>query len=258
MFKPTTDRIKELAAIYPEKIQSLEKVFDKKTNIYIDYGNVRPWAKKLGWHVDLRRLMQLLKSFDTINEVKFYHGTLKTNPYSKMLIEDAKHFGYIVRTKPVKILKLSIDASSIPANSPELLKNFIRKPFLAKLKVETIETLNNELRLLNQQGILEIEDLKSNFDVEIGRDLLRDFEKNNIETFILWSGDSDFEDPANQLLTDKKHVMLFATSGKVASELSDLCAKGLKIYDVKKIKEFICYKKEMKPLPGIDKSKPTA
>src|ERR1035437_5418727 len=109
MFKPTTDRIKELATAYPEKIQGLEKIFDKKTNIYIDYGNVRPWAKKLGWHVDLRRLMQLLKSFDTINEVKFYHGTLKTNPYSKMLIEDAKHFGYIVRTKPVKILKLSID-----------------------------------------------------------------------------------------------------------------------------------------------------
>ncbi len=33
MFKPTTDRIKELVAAYPERIQGLEKIFDKKTNM---------------------------------------------------------------------------------------------------------------------------------------------------------------------------------------------------------------------------------
>ncbi|PIZ77002.1 MAG: hypothetical protein COY04_00770 [Parcubacteria group bacterium CG_4_10_14_0_2_um_filter_7_35_8] len=32
-------------------------------NTYIDYANVRPWADKLGWHVDTKRLMQFLKSF---------------------------------------------------------------------------------------------------------------------------------------------------------------------------------------------------
>jgi uncharacterized LabA/DUF88 family protein len=92
--------------------------------------------------------------------------------------------------------------------------------------------------------------MKSNFDVEIGRDILSDYDKGGLENFILWSGDSDFEDPIKQLLDDKKKVMLFATARRVATELSELRAKGLKIFDIQKIKEFICYKKEMKPLEG--------
>ena len=257
MFKPVSERIKELAAQYPEKIAELESIFDKKTNVYIDYANVRPWSQKLGWHIDLKRLKQLLKSFDTINEIKFYHGTLKTSEQSLLMIKEAERLGYIVKTKPVKMLRLSIDASSIPANSPDLLKDFIRKPLLAKLKVETIEALNNELKLLNQQGILYVEDMKSNFDVEIGRDMLRDYDKNGIDNFILWSGDSDFEDPIRQLLTDKKKVMLFATARRVATELSDLRTLGLTIFDIQKIKEFICYKKEMTP-PKASKKDPLA
>ena len=177
MFKPVSDKIKALAATYPEKIQELESIFDKKTNVYIDYANVRPWSQKLGWHIDLKRLKQLLRSFDTINEVKFYHGTLRGNEQSEMMIKEAERLGYIIKTKPVKIMRLSIDASSIAVDSPDLLKDFIRKPLLAKLKVETIEALNNELKLLNQQGILYVEDMKSNFNVEIGRDILRDYDK---------------------------------------------------------------------------------
>lgn len=250
MFSPTSDRLKELAAAYPEKIQELEKIFDKKTNVYIDYANVRPWSQRLGWHVDLKRLKQLLNSFDTINEVKFYHGTLKGNAQSEIMIKEAARLGYVVKTKPVKIMKLSIDASSIPSNSPDLLKDFIRKPLLAKLKVETIEALNNELKLLNQQGILYVEDLKSNFDVEIGRDMLRDYDTDGLDNFILWSGDSDFQDPIAQLLSDKKKVMIFATARRVATELNELRSKGLTIFDIQKIKEFICYKKEMGPLPS--------
>ncbi|MEK7587124.1 MAG: NYN domain-containing protein [Patescibacteria group bacterium] len=253
MFKPISERLEKLASVYSNKITELEKVFDEKTNVYIDYANVRPWAQKLDWHIDLKRLKQLLNSFDTINEVKFYHGTLKHNSHSQMMIKEAERLGYIVKTKPVKIMKLSIDASSVPVNSLDLLKDFIRKPLLAKLKVETVESLNNELKLLNQQGILFIEDMKSNFDVEIGRDMLRDYDKSGINNFILWSGDSDFEDPIRQLLEDKKKVILFATARRVATELSELRSKGLVIFDIQKIKEFICYKKEMRLLPNESK-----
>lgn len=249
MFKPKTERIQKLAETYPAKIAELEKVFDKKTNIYIDYANVRPWAKKLGWHIDLKRLKQLLDSFDTVNEIKFYHGTLKGKEQSEMVIGEAERLGYAVKTKPVKIMRLSIDASSVPDNSPELLKDFIRSPLLAKLRVETIQLLNNELKLLNQQGIFYIEDLKSNFDVEIGRDMLRDYDTDGMDNFILWSGDSDFEDPVRQLLNDKKKVILFATARKVAKELDALRSKGLVIFDIQKIKQFICYRREMDPAP---------
>ena len=250
MFKPVSERIEKLATAYPEKIAELERIFDKKTNVYIDYANVRGWSQKLGWRVDVKRLKQLFNSFDTISEVKFYYGTMKGKAESEMMISAAKELGYVVKTKPVKIMKLSIDASSITPNSSDILKSFIRPSLLSKLKVETIESLNNELKALNQQGILYVEDPKANFDVEIGRDMLRDYDTEGLDHFVLWSGDSDFEDPIRQLLKDNKKVVVCATARKIATELNMLRSEGLIILDVQKIKEFICYKKDMAPIPG--------
>ena len=246
MFQAKTERIKELSQKYPDRILELEKIFDKKTNIYIDFANVIRWQDKLKWHIDLKRLKQFLDSFDTINLVKFYSGTIIGEEESEKFIEDIKKMNYDVHTKPVKIMNLSIDVSSIPIDSPILLRDFIRKPLLAKFDLETIEYLNKKLKELNDKGIKFIEDLKCNFDVEIGRDMLLDYEKNGIENFVLWSGDSDFADPINQLLNDGKKVILFATARKVASELNELKKKGLLIFDIQKIRNFICWKKEIK------------
>ena len=67
MFKPKTERIQKLAEKYPHRIKELEGIFDRQTNVYIDFANVRPWTTKLGWHVDPKRLKQFLDSFDTIH-----------------------------------------------------------------------------------------------------------------------------------------------------------------------------------------------
>ena len=146
-------------------------------------------------------------------------------------------------------MRFSIDVSSIQRNSPALLENFIKKSLLKKLDLETIEFLNSKLAELNSKEILYIEDMKCNFDVEIGRDMLLDYERNKIDTYILWSGDSDFTDPVKQLLEDGKKVFIFATSRRVATELSEI---GVPIFDIRKIKEFICWPKE---LPQNIKSK---
>jgi len=248
MFEAKTNRIQKLAEKYPERIKELEKIFDKKTNVYIDFANVIRWQDKLRWHIDLKRLKQFLDSFKNIEKIKFYNGKLESDEKSLKILEEAKKCGYVVKTKPVKIIQLSIDVSSIPLSSPVILKNFIRAPLLKKLKIETIEFLNNQLKKLNQQGILFVQDLKCNFDVEIGRDMLIDYEKNNIENFILWSGDSDFADPINQLLEDGKKVVLFATVRRVASELNELQKEGLFIFDIQKIRNFISWKREILPL----------
>ncbi|HPQ23264.1 MAG TPA: NYN domain-containing protein [Candidatus Paceibacterota bacterium] len=245
MFHPKTGRIKKLSQKYPDRILELEKIFDKKTNIYIDFANVIRWQDKLKWRIDLKRLKQFLDSFSNIEKIKFYNGKLEGDEKSLAILEEAEKCGYIVKTKPVKIMQLSINVSSISPNSPEILKNFIRAPLLKKLKVEAIEFLNHQLKELNQQGILFVQDLKCNFDVEIGRDMLVDYEKNKIENFILWSGDSDFADPVNQLLEDGKKVVLFATVRRVASELNELQKKGLFIFDIQKIRNFICWKREI-------------
>lgn len=143
-------------------------------------------------------------------------------------------------------MKKFIDVSSVSPSSTDILKNFIRQSLLQKLKIETVEYLNRQLKELNDQGIFYIEDRKCNFDVEIGRDMLIDYEKNNIENFILWSGDSDFASSVEQLLKDGKKVYIFATARKVASELGDLANKGLVIFDIQKIRDFICWSKETK------------
>ncbi len=245
MFKPKTPRILSLSQVLAHRIQQLEGIFSGTTKVYIDYANVRPWSEKLGWHVDLKRLKQLLDSFDTISEIRIYNGTLIGDAKGEELNSEIESFGYTLVTKPVKIMKKSIDVSSVPATSDYILRSFVRMPLLRQFKIETIEYLNQQLRALNRQGMYDLEDRKCNFDVEIGRDMLLDFEKNEAESFILWSGDSDFADPIEQLLRDKKRVCLFATSGRVASELNALKEKGLEIYDIQKIREFICWKREM-------------
>jgi len=249
IFIPKTDRLTKLAKLYPERIKELENIFVVTTNIYIDYANVIHWARKLKWHVNLKRLKQLLNSFSSIKSVRFYNGTLIGDQKSEEFNKEAGKLGYDVKTKPVKIMKLSIDVSSIPANSPFILKNFIKRPLLQKLNIETIEYLNGKLKELNDQGVKYIEVRKCNFDVEIGRDMLLDYEKNDIDNYVLWSGDSDFADPVNQLLKDGKKVVIFATARRISVELGE--TKSLK-FDIQKIRNFICSANE---LPQDVKSK---
>ncbi|MCF7795120.1 NYN domain-containing protein [Patescibacteria group bacterium] len=246
MFKAKTEKINYLAKNFPNSIVAMENVLSGKVNMYIDYANVRSWSNKLAWNIDLKRLKQFLDSFDNINSIKFYDGTLESDPFSiKESKERLRLFGSGFITKPVKIMNKSIDFTSIKPSSIDLLQQFIRKCLLKEYEVKTIEYLNNRFREMNKKDLYYIEDLKCNFDVEIGRDMLLDFERDNINTFILWSGDSDFYDPIKQLLDDDKRVILFATARCVSSELNKLKDHGLKIFDIQKIRNFICWRKQI-------------
>jgi len=245
MFKAGNKKIEEIAAQKEKVIKQLESLLVGRVNVYIDYANVRPWSERLGWHIDLKRLKRFLDSFNNFNTVKFYYGILKGDRESEKRIDEVKRLGYEARTKFVKIMNISIDASSIDPQSPALLKSFIRYALLKKYDIETIEFLNSKFKEMNKKGNYSIKDQKCNFDVEIGSDMLIDKEKNDIECFVLWSGDSDFHDPVTDLLDSGKKVVLFATSRVVSSELNELKSKGLFIFDIKKIKDFICWKREL-------------
>lgn len=245
MFNPKTERLVKLAVYYKKVIEQLKRLLAGTTNMYIDYANVRPWATKLKWNVDLKRLKQFLNSFDNITAIRFYDGTLIGDEKSERKIASLQKLGFNLKTKPVKIMRQSIDFSSIKADSPDLLVQFIRKCLLRKYDLETIEYLNRKFKELNDKGEYFLEDLKCNFDVEIGRDMLLDYERDHAGTFVLWSGDSDFADPIEQLLDDGKNVILFATVGRVAKELNALRSKGLFIFDIQKIRNFICWHREI-------------
>ncbi|MDP3948544.1 MAG: NYN domain-containing protein [bacterium] len=246
MFNPKTQKISDLASKYPERINELDTILNASTKVYIDYANVRPWSERLKWHIYPKRVKQFLESFSGLTSIKFYAGELKGDIDSETFIKEMQYvFGQNLISKSVKIMNLSIDVSSIPKNDPAILKNFIRPPLLKKLTVQTIELLNGELEKLNQQGTTTLEDRKCNFDVEIGTDMLLDLERNNTDVFILWSGDSDFADPISKILSAGKKAYLFATSRRVASELNDLRANGLFIFDIQKIRDFICWSREI-------------
>ena len=98
MFKGKTARIDELAKQYSEKIDELERIFDKKTNVYIDYANVKPWAKKLGWHVEPKRLKQFLDSFDTVEVVNFYNDSLPKSGWD-MVVNAKSQTNYVFEVK---------------------------------------------------------------------------------------------------------------------------------------------------------------
>ena len=242
MFTPKTDRIKYWADKNPKAIEELNRIFDKESSVYIDFGNVIHWQDKLGWHICLKRLKQFLDSFPNIIKINFYYGKIKNNPESIKMIKDIEYFKYNLITKDVKDIKKSIDITSIDKDSPTLLKNFIHKSLLGKLKIETIRQLNDELKDLNRQGILVLKDQKCNFDVELGIDMAMDDKENVIKNFILWSGDCDFVFPIQSLLKRDKKPVIFSISRNPSTELSETKAQ---IFDIRKIKEFICWKREL-------------
>ena len=242
MFNPKTERIKKLAELFPKAISDLENIFGESANIYIDWQNVIHWQEKLGWHFNIRRMKQFFDSFDVIQSVKIYTGTLDSDVKSEGQIKELDDLGYDVSTKPVKLIPISIDVSSISSNSPDILKNFISKNLLSKLDLGTIEYLNGKLLDLNKRGILKIVEQKCNFDVELGMDIQKNIDSDGVKNYILWSGDSDFADPISRIRENNKNAVIFSISRKVTSELNQ--TKVL-IFDVRKIKEFVCWPKEI-------------
>ena len=103
---------------------------------------------------------------------------------------------------------------------------------------------------MDKNSVYELEDRKCNFDVELSTDMRIDHFTDGIDTFVLWSGDSDFADPIKYLLENNKKVALFATAGRISRELNDLAASGLFIFDIADIQNFICWLEEI----GLKKS----
>ena len=77
-------------------------------------------------------------------------------------------------------------------------------------------------------------------------DIVTDLEKNNADTFILFTGDSDFVPTIERILEKGKKVIIIGAAREVAREISTLARqKKIVIFDVKKIKEFICWLKQI-------------
>jgi len=247
MFNAQTEKIKNISNTSRGRtvILELENLLVGNVNMYLDYANIKPWSNYLNWHIDLKRLKQFLDSYDNIKSIKIYSGTLMGDKNSERIIKEIGDLKYDLRTKLVKVMRFSIDVSSVSRQSLDLLNQFIKATLIRKYDIATIEYLNFKFKEWNVLGEYFLEDRKCNFDVEIGRDILIDHEKKCANTFVLWSGDSDFAEPLKHLLNSGQKVILFATHRRVSSELNNLRNDGLIIFDIKKIREFICWNREL-------------
>lgn len=180
--------------------------FKGKTAVFIDYANIKAWAKDKNYFIDLKILYDILKN-SSVNKIIFYYGTDPKNPMSSVFLNKLRSFGYEVITKQVKYLKI---------NLLDLLNKKENKELLKRLSPKTSKILFTEIKELEKKRITLLSP-KANFDIEITLDIILFLD--NYDNFILFSGDGDFV-PVLKLLRSKNKTVTIVSGRKfLAGEL---------------------------------------
>ncbi len=141
-----------------------------------------------------------------MREVKAYYGTNgRKLEESEAFNKDILKAGAILRTKPVKFIRKTVD-----------LGMFFKKTTLNQLDFGTTTLVNDVVEAVQTAGTI-IEEPKCNFDVEIMMDLMDDAEK--ASGFMLFSGDSDFFAPLERLKLKGRRVYVVGVRGAISKEL---------------------------------------
>lgn len=190
--------------------------------VFIDFGNVRPWAKDF-WpeenKIKFCKEIDIAKLADVCNWVKpkkkfFYYGYFKARPdlpegcreniksrNSIFRIDKARRCGLLVKTKEIKM---------VPHH--------------------------------DEDGVFIGKAPKCNFDVEITMDLLTKI--NKYDTVVLFSGDSDFSGLLNYLKNRGKKIVVVCTRARMSRELQEVADKFI---PAEALKEFLVYTKNTPP-----------
>lgn len=204
----------------------IKKYLNGRTIVLIDYANVKSW---LGWSkitLDLKKLYEFL-SKEGVERICFYYGTDTQNPASFAFFQKLRSFGFDITTKPVKYYKISLK---------ELLQKPINKRMLEKLNSKIKKALLKEIIQLDKKGIFLLSP-KCNMDVEITLDMivgLKDY-----ETFVLISGDGDFEAALKFLRAKGKKVIVIAKRRFLAGGLINNCDVFINFEKLREIKGLI-------------------
>ena len=158
--------------------------------VFVDFGNVRPWAKEL-WpeenkfrfcmEVDIAKLSAVCDWVKPLRKY-FYYGHFSPNQGAKLhassmyRIDRARKSGFYVKTKEIKMIPQYDDEGK----------------FLGKVP-------------------------KCNFDVEMTMHMMMKVEK--YDTIMLFSGDSDFGGLLQYLKTKGKKVVVVSTRSRMSREL---------------------------------------
>lgn len=184
------------------------EMLEKETALmaYLDVANIIGWKKYLGWNVRTVRLAKQLREMGNMREVKVYYGTNERKiQESEAFNKDVRKVGAILRTKPVKFIRRTIDPGM-----------FFKKTTMSQLDAGTTTLVKSVVEAVQSSGTL-IEEPKCNFDVEMTMDLMDDVER--ASGFILFSGDSDFFAPLERLKLKGRRVYVVGARGATSKEL---------------------------------------
>lgn len=77
--------------------------------IFIDAANILYSQQTLGWRVDYKKLKQYFEKECDLKAIYFYTGRVGENDKQNSFIQKLERFGYIVKAKEVKRIKISKD-----------------------------------------------------------------------------------------------------------------------------------------------------
>lgn len=167
-----------------------------RTKVYIDGANMFYTQKKLGWFFDWKEIKIFLNERYLVGEFRYYTGVKKDDEKMASYLKYLDAIGFTVITKPIKVIKVE--------------------------KEHPMRQLHNYTEIY-----------KSNFDVEMTADM--SFDRNNINEFILFSGDSDFEYLVKRLQDVGKKVFVYSSRKTLSWELKLAASRYVYLEDNKKI-----------------------
>lgn len=180
---------------------------NKKTLVLIDYANIRSSAAYMKKRTDLAVLYKYLRTLPYVDKIAIYYGTDPRNPRSITFMNWLKSSGYEVNSKDVKYMKL---------NLKDTIFNSRTKQAFSHLDPAVVKQMEDNISLLEASGAV-FEQQKCNLDIEIALDIANGLK--TYDSFILFSGDSDFENVLKLAKANGKHVTVIAlrkfTSGEV-------------------------------------------
>lgn len=85
------------------------------------------WQKRLGWHIEVKRLQQFLSSFKQVNSIKIYQGYFEGDKVAEHELLEWESWGLEVRKKPIKEININIDLTPFKSEDTTVINRIMLK-----------------------------------------------------------------------------------------------------------------------------------
>jgi uncharacterized LabA/DUF88 family protein len=169
---------------------------------FVDFGNVRPWAKEL-WPEENKFRFSIEIDIAKIKEVCLWVNTERSFFY----------YGYFGRDEKLP------EGEKDPRHNKSVFR-------IDKARKNGFDVVTKETKMIPQydeNGKFVGKFPKCNFDVEITMDIIKKTEE--YDTIMLFSGDSDFGGLLKYIKSLGKNIIVICTRNRMSTELEEVANK---------------------------------